>query len=45
MADTFKSLIGKGKGNLKITNQIFSDEIISTKNATGCIFTEIVFNK
>lgn len=45
MTDTFKSLIGNGKVNLRITNQIFSDEIISTKNATGCIFIEIVFNR
>ena len=45
MTDTFKSLIGNGKGSLRITNQIFSDEILSTKNATGCIFIEIVFNR
>ena len=45
MINTFKSLIGNGKGGLRITNQIFSDEILSIKNATGCIFIEIVFNK
>ena len=45
MINTFKSLIGNGKGGLRITNQIFSDEILSIKNATGCIFIEIVFDK
>ena len=45
MINTFKSLIGNGKGGLRITNQIFSDEILSIKNATGCIFIKIVFNK
>ena len=40
MPDTFKSLIGKGKGGLKIINKI-----LSIKNATGCIFIEIVFNR
>jgi uncharacterized protein YjbI with pentapeptide repeats len=45
MINTFKSLIGNGKGGLRITNQIFSDEILSSKNATGCIFIKIVFNK
>lgn len=44
MINTFKSLIGKGKGGLRITNQTFSDEILSIKNATGCIFIKIVFN-
>ena len=45
MINTFKSLIGNGKGSLRIPNQILSDEILSSKNATGCIFIKIVFNK
>ena len=39
---TFKSLIENRKRSLRIANQIFSDEILSTKNATRCIFIEIV---
>jgi hypothetical protein len=31
MSQTFKSLMGNSKGNLKIAEQTFSDEIISTK--------------
>lgn len=45
MTKPLKSLIENGKGSLTITNQIFSDEIISTKNVTGCIFIEIIFNR
>ena len=45
MINTFKSLLGNRKGDLRITNQKFSDEIISIKNATGYIFIKIVFNK
>ena len=45
MVQTLKSLMGRGIGNSRITNQIFSDEIIFNKNLTSCVCVEIVFNK
>jgi len=43
--NTLKSFIENGKGCFRISHEIFSDEILSTKKASGCIFIYIVFNK
>ncbi len=43
MTETFKSLIGNHKGNLKIAEQTFSDEIISTKILHSCAFIKLIF--
>ena len=43
MTETFKSLIRNHKGNLKIAEQTFSDEIISTKILHSCAFIKLIF--
>ena len=43
MSETFKSLIENYKGNLKIAEQTFSDEIISTKILHSCAFIKLIF--
>lgn len=43
MSQTFKSLIGNYKGNLKIVEQTFSDEIISTKILYSSAFIKLTF--
>ena len=43
MSQTFKSLIGNYKGNLKIAEQTFSDEKISTKILQSSIFIKLIF--
>ena len=43
MSQTFKSLIGNYKGHLKIAEQTFSDEIISTKTLVSSAFIELIF--
>ena len=43
MSQTFKSLIGNSKGNLKIAEQTFSDEIISTKILQSSTFIKLIF--
>ena len=43
MSETFKSLIGNYKGYLRIAEQTFSDEIISTKILNSCAFIKLIF--
>ena len=43
MSQTFKSLIGNYKGNLKIAEQTFSDEIISEKIMQSSAFIKLIF--
>ncbi len=43
MSQTFKSLIGNYKGNLKIAEQTFSDERISTKILQSSTFIKLIF--
>ena len=43
MSETFKSLIANYKGNLKIAQQTFSDEIISTTILHSCAFIKLIF--
>ena len=43
MSQTFKSLIGNYKGNLKIAEQTFSDEIISAKILQSSTFIKLIF--
>ena len=45
MTRTLKSLLENGKGNLKVVNQIFLDEILSITNVNNSIFIEVVFKK
>ena len=43
MTETFKSLIGNHKRNLKIAEQTFSDEIISNKTLYSSAFIKLIF--
>ena len=43
MKNSLKSHIGEGKGNLRITNQIYSDEVISEKTINCYVFIEVEF--
>ena len=43
MIDTFNSLIKNKKGLLKITDQVFSDEIISNNSANSAILIKTMF--
>ena len=43
MSQTFKSLIANYQGKLKIAEQTFSDEIISTKMLDTCAFIKLIF--
>ena len=43
MENTLKSYIEEGKGDLRITNQIYSDEVISEKNINCYVFIEVEF--
>ena len=43
MENTLKSCIGEGKGNLRITNKIYSNEFISEKKIISCIFIDVAF--
>ena len=43
MSQTLKFLIGNSKGNLKIAEQTFSDEIISTKLLQSSTLIKLIF--
>ena len=43
MKNSLKSCLDERKGNLRVTNQIYSDEIISEKNINCCIFIDVEF--
>ena len=43
MSQTLKFLIGNSKGNLKVAEQTFSDEIISTKLLQSSTFIKLIF--
>lgn len=44
MENTLKFYIGERKANLRITNQVYSYEIISEKNVVAFVFVGVEFD-
>jgi hypothetical protein len=41
MENTLKFCIGEGKGHLRITNQVYSDEVLVKTNIVACMLKKL----